>query len=170
MLTRWGETSKTVTDKNARGEVWDDLTVKSVTELETLAKHLRRRLHLIPMTPSRRREFEALNFQKPLQADESLRKWFDIGLATWNGNATSPPRAIKDSELPFITRMVQRRHILIHNGGVVDDEYMRLSGDTQARLGERIRISSNEAKHFVEVVHDMGLNLLDGVELGLEEA
>jgi hypothetical protein len=170
MLTRWYETSKTVTDRNARGEVWDDLTVKSVTELETLAKHLRRRLHLIPMTPCRRREFEALNFQRPLHADESLRRWFDIGFVAWNGNATTPPRAIKDSELPFITKMVQRRHILIHNGGVVDDEYLRLSGDTKARLGEQIRVSSNEAKHFVEVVAEMGLNLLDGVELGLEEA
>ena len=111
-----------------------------------------------------------MNFQRPLQADESLRKWLDIGLVAWNGNASTPPRAIKESELPFITKMVQRRHILIHNGGVVDDEYLRLSGDTQARLGERNRVSSNEAKHFVEVVAEMGLNLLDGVELGLEEA
>jgi hypothetical protein len=170
MLTRWEETNKSVTDKNARGEVWDDLTVKSVTEFETLAKHLRLRLLVLPMTPNRRRELEALNFQSPLQADAALRKWFDIGVVAWNGNATTPPRAIKDAEVPFITKMVQRRHILIHNGGVVDEEYLRLSGDKQARLGERIRVSSSEAKHFVEVMSEMGLNLLDGVELGLEEA
>jgi hypothetical protein len=66
--------------------------------------------------------------------------------------------------------MVQRRHILIHNGGVVDADYLKFSGDTQSRLDERIRVSSRDARHFVEVVSEMGLNLLDGVECGFEEA
>jgi hypothetical protein len=52
----------------------------------------------------------------------------------------------------------------------VDEEYLRLSGDNQVRPDERIRVSSNEARHFVEVVREMGLNLLDGVEYGFEEA
>jgi len=170
MLTRWDQTDKTVTDRNARGEVWDDLTVKSVTEFETLAKHLRRRLLTFPMTRSRRQQLEELNFQTPLQADDSLRQWFDIGVVTWNGNAKIPPRAVRQLELPFITKMLQRRHILIHNSGIVDDDYIKLSGDKQVRLDERIRIPSNEAKHFVEVIREMGLNLLDGVEFGFEEA
>lgn len=170
MLSRWDHTDKTVTDKNARAKVWDELTVTSVTEFETLAKHLRRRLLVIPMTRSRKQQLEDLSFQSPLQADEVLRRWFDIGVLEWTGNATNPPRAVKQSEHPFVTKMLQRRHILIHNGGVVDEDYLKFSGDSQARLHERIRISSNEARHFVEVVGEMGLNLLDGVEYGLEEA
>ena len=58
----------------------------------------------------------------------------------------------------------------MHNGGVADQDYLDLSGDTQARLGERIRIRSNEAKRFVEVVRELGLNLLDNVEDGFMEA
>ena len=170
MLTRWEGTAKNITDRNARGEVWEELTTKSVTEFETLAKHLRRRLVTFPMTRSRRQQLEELNFQSPLQADESLRKWFDIGVVAWNGNAKIPPRAVKQSELPFITKMLQRRHILIHNSGVVDNDYLNLSADKQVRLDERIRIPSNDAKHFVEIVREMGLNLLDGVEYGFEEA
>lgn len=170
MLTRWEETDKKVSDRKARGEVWDDLTVKSVTEFETLAKHLRRRLLTFPMTRSRRQAVEELSFQIPLQADIALRQWFDIGIVEWKGNATTPPRAVRQLELPFVTKMLQRRHILIHNSGVVDGDYLRLSGDNQVRLDERIRIPSNEAKHFVEVVREMGLNLLDGVEFGFEEA
>jgi len=170
MLTRWDETDKNISDKNARGEVWDDLTVKSVTEFETLAKHLRRRLLTFPMTRSRRQAVDELNLQSPLQADEALRQWFDIGVVAWNGNAKVPPRAVKQQELAFITKMIQRRHILIHNGGVVDEDYLKLSGDGQVRLDERIRVSSREARHFVEVVSEMGLNLLDGVEYGFEEA
>jgi len=170
MLTRWEETDKKVSDRNARSEVWDDLTVKSVTEFETLAKHLRRSLLTFPMTRSRRQAVEELSFQTPLQADIALRQWFDIGIVEWKGNATTPPRAVKQLELPFVTKMLQRRHILIHNSGVVDGDYLRLSGDNQVRLDERIRIPSNEAKHFVEVIREMGLNLLDGVEFGFEEA
>jgi hypothetical protein len=60
--------------------------------------------------------------------------------------------------------MIQRRHILIHNRGIVDDEYLDLSEDTSFALGERIRIRSTEAKRFLERVRDMGLNLIDNVE------
>jgi len=62
--------------------------------------------------------------------------------------------------------MVQRRHILIHNGGVVDRDYLELSGDTDVSLDERIQISSKEARRFLQDVRQMGLNLLDNIEDG----
>jgi hypothetical protein len=169
-LTRWEETNKSVTDRNQRAEVWADLTVKSVTEFETLAKHLRRKLLVFPMTRKRKEELEELNFQNPLEADPALRQWFDIGVIEWSGNETTPLRSLKDAELPFIKKMLQRRHILVHNSGVVDENYLKLSGDTQARLHERIRVASNDAKRFVQLVTEMGMNLLDGVEEGFMEA
>lgn len=168
MLTRWEETNQKVTGRSQREEVWEDLTVKSLSEFEALAKHLRRKLLCFRMTPSRRRQLEELNFQRPLQADDSLRQWFDIGVLQWNGNAATPARALPQSDIPFITKMIQRRHILTHNGGVVDQEYLELSGDTQARLDERISVRSNEAKRFVEIVREMGLNLLDNIEDSLD--
>ncbi len=169
-LARWTETDKNVTDRYQRGEVWEDMTVKCLSEFEALAKHLRQRLLCFPMTANRVKEVKALNFQRPLQTDEPLRQWFDIGVLRWNGNDTKPPRAIPQDDLQFIRKMIQRRHILMHNGGVVDQDYLDLSGDTQARLGERIRIRSNEAKRFVEAVRELGLNLLDNVEDGFMEA
>ena len=165
-LVRWTETDSNVTDRYQRGEVWEDITVKCLSEFEALAKHLRQRLLRFPMTANRMKEVEALNFQRPLEADEPLRQWFDIGVLRWNGNDTKPPRAIPKDDLSFIKKMIQRRHILMHNGGVVDQDYLDFSGDTQARLGEHIRIRSNEAKRFVEVVRELGLNLLDNVEDG----
>jgi hypothetical protein len=170
MLRRWDQTNKAVFDRDPRRQVWEDLTVKSVTEFETLAKHLRRKLLTFPLSRKRRQHLEALNFQSPLRADESLRQWFDISVLQWNGDGETPARAIEQSEIPFVRRMIQRRHILVHNGGVVDEDYLRLSGDTQARLHEQIRIRSNEARRFVELVSEMGLNLLDGIEDGFTEA
>jgi hypothetical protein len=170
MLARWDETDKSVSDPGLRGRVWEDLTIKSIAEFEALANHLRRKLLTFPMTRKRREELEAMSFQSPLQADDSLRQWFDIGILQWDGDVTTPARALERAEHAFVKKMVQRRHILIHNGGVVDENYVRLSGDTQARLHEQIRIRSREAKRFVELIAEMGLNLLDGVEDGFKEA
>jgi hypothetical protein len=65
--------------------------------------------------------------------------------------------------------MIQKRHILMHNGGLVDQEYLDLGGDTQVRLDERISIRSHEAKHFIASVRGMAANLLDNVEYGFSD-
>jgi hypothetical protein len=116
------------------------------------------------MTARRRKQLEDLSFQRPLAANDSLMQWFDVGLLDWLGNATIPKRTIPPDEVAFIKKMVQRRHILIHNRGIVDQEYLDLSGDTSFALGERISIRSAEAKRFLERIRDMGLNLLDNVD------
>jgi hypothetical protein len=169
MLKRLDEVKNNVTDRKERGLVWEDMTKDIVGAFEYLAKHLRVKLLNFPMTPKRRRRLEELNFQKPLQANESLVQWFDIGLLVWRGNTTTPKRVVPDSDLPLIKRMIQRRHIIIHNGGVVDQDYLDLSGDNQVQLGERIGIRSNETKRFIEIIRTMAENLMDNVEYGFVE-
>jgi hypothetical protein len=169
MLIRWDEVKNKVSDRQERGAIWEEMTVKVLSEFEALGKHLRCKLLCFPMTPNRRKELEKLNFQKPLKADELLVQWFDIGLLEWAGNGATPQRIVASSELAFIKKMIQRRHILIHNGGIVDQEYLELSGDTAARLNERIGIDSNEAKRFIDNVRRMAENLLDNVEYAFEK-
>jgi hypothetical protein len=166
MLVRWADVDKNVSDKKSRAAVWEEMTKNIVGDFEHLAKHLRVRLFNSPMTPSRRKRMEELNFQQPLQANESLMQWFDIGLLVWPGNAKTPKRVVPDSDLPFIRKMIQRRHILIHNGGIVDQGYLDLSGENQVQLGERIRVRGNEAKRFAEIVRVMAENFMDNVEYG----
>lgn len=110
-----------------------------------------------------------LSFQRPLDADDLLMQWFDIGLLRWRGDKLTPPRQVSESERPFIAKMVQRRHILMHNGGIVDEEYLARSGDDSVRLNERIRVASNEAKRFIEDCQQMGANLIANVENGFAE-
>jgi len=169
MLTRWGEAEKTVSDRRERGDIWEDMTKAGVSEFEALARHLRIRLLRLPMTSNRRKELEELNFQRPLQANEALVHWFDIGVLEWPGDDSTPKRVMPQADLPFVRKMIQRRHILMHNGGIVDQEYLDSSGDASVRLGERIRIRSHEAKRFIECVCNMGANFLDNVENGFSE-
>ncbi|HET9743054.1 MAG TPA: hypothetical protein VFQ00_09915 [Terriglobales bacterium] len=170
LLTRIQETKSSVPDRHQREPTWEQITISVLSEFEALAKHLRRRLLRFPMTPNRRKELETLNFQKPLLANECLVEWFDIGLLDWRGDDSAPPNAISSSEIPFIRKMIQRRHILIHNGGLVDQEYLDLSGDTGVRLDERITIRSRETKRFLENIEAMGKNFLNNVEHGFGES
>ncbi len=174
MLSRLEETKKsfpenTPSDRKARGEVWEDLTKASLSDFEALAKHLRTKLLLFPMTSKRRKRLEELNFQAPMTANEMLVECFDIGLFEWAGDEVRSQRSVPESDLPFIKKMIQKRHILIHNGGMVDEDYLAFSGDTQVALGERISVSSKEAKRFIECVRAMGANLMDNVEFGFGE-
>ncbi len=169
MSDRWEHTRKTISDETERGAVWEDMTEKCVKQFEAFAKHLRAKLLRFPMTSSRRRELEGLSFQRPFQADESLTQWFDIGLFEWPGNPTIPKRSVPNSALPFIRLMLQKRHILMHNLGVVDQDYLDKSGDSQVRLNERIRVSGEEIRRFIENIQSMGAILLDNVEYGFSE-
>lgn len=169
MLTRVEETKKTVSERKERGVIWEGMTVTSLSDFEALARHLRVRLLRFPLTPNRRKRLEELNFQIPAQANESLVQWFDIGVLEWAGNNSIPKRAVPTNDLPFIKKMIQKRHILMHNGGIVDQEYLDRSGDTGARLGERISIGSQDVKRFIGCVRAMADNLLDNVEYGFTE-
>jgi hypothetical protein len=166
MLKRVDEVKNTVADRRERGLIWEEMTKNIVGNFEHLAKHLRVKLLNLPMTPNRRKRLEELNFQKPLQTNDTLLEWFDIGLLAWPGDGTARKRVVPDADLPFIKKMVQRRHILIHNGGIVDQEYLDLSGDTQVQLGERISIGSNEIRRFIGCIRTMAENLMDNVEYG----
>lgn len=168
-LARLEQIRSTVSDQRERGETWERMTKDAVSRFEFLAKHLRRKLLLLPMTPRRRKELERLNFQQPLSADRSLKQWFDVGLLEWVGTPNHPKRQVPQSEIQFIGIMVQKRHILIHNGGLVDQEYLDKSGDTQARLDERISVRSREARRFLTDVRDLGMNMLDNIEESLKE-
>lgn len=169
MLARWDEVSRTISDRKERGEAWEAVTIASLSEFEALANHLRAKLLLFPMTSKRRKQVQGLTFQRPFEADALLAQWFDISILKWPGDADTPARSVPESDFPFIKKMIQRRHILIHNRGHVDQEYLDLSGDTQARLSERIRVRSTEAKRFIEISQQMGANLMDNVEFGFGE-
>jgi hypothetical protein len=155
-----------VTDRHEREVVWEQMTTGAVSRLEALAKHLRKLLVLFPMTANRRKQLQQLNFQKVFESDNLLQQWFDIGFFEWPGDDEVPKRQIALDDQAFIRKMLQKRHILIHNGGVVDEEYLRLAGDTTVRLDERVRIKSHDARRLLMLMREMASNLLDNVERG----
>ena len=66
--------------------MWEKMTVDAVSRLEALGRHLRRKLLGYPLSVSRRRQLEKLNFQQPSTADRLSKGvvWnWTFGMA-WN--------------------------------------------------------------------------------------
>ena len=59
---------------------------------------------------------------------------------------------LTNDEWKAAIREYQRRHVLSHRAGVVDQEYIDKSGDRTAIAGRKIIISENEVRDLVAII------------------
>lgn len=145
------------------------VAIALVTELEALGKHLRRKLLLIPVTQRRRKKLEGISFQRITEANGILEEIFDLGFFE-RSTVGSNSNGISEDEKSFINLMLQKRHVLVHNGGIADETYINKSGDTATRIDERIGVLGWEAERFLKLIEQLGNNFIANVEQGLLEA
>jgi hypothetical protein len=69
---------------------------------------------------------------------------------------------ITDEELGRLQVLYQRRHILSHSEGIVDEKYLEKTGDIKYKIGQRIVVSARD-------IEDL-LSILEKLSNGLEEA
>ncbi len=67
---------------------------------------------------------------------------------------------LSESELNFLQLMFQRRHILEHNNGIVDQQYLNKSGDMSYMLGQRIIVKEKDAYHLLDILTKLGHELM----------
>lgn len=58
---------------------------------------------------------------------------------------------LSKEELNFLNLMFQRRHIMEHNGGMVDDQYINKSNDRSYIIGQRLVIKEKEIIRLIEL-------------------
>ncbi len=92
---------------------------------------------------------EKLSFQNLDRASQSITDLFGIDLA---GGVT-------DDEWKIAVQGFQKRHLLAHKMGVIDDEYVRKSGDSGAVAGRKVRIEANEVRELVLIVDKLARHL-----------
>jgi hypothetical protein len=151
---RFEKTDRDLTDSHRRAEEWELINNMAFSSFEPLGNHLRMRLMLFPATAKRRNDLANLSFQRIVSSANALERWFDIDVF----------KDINEAERRFVNLMMQRRHIVTHNAGRVDEDYLAHSGDTSCRLNQRIRIRSAEVKRLLPFVRKMCDNLLNGFE------
>jgi DegV family protein with EDD domain len=68
-------------------------------------------------------------------------------------------------ELAFMKLMFQRRHLLEHNNGMVDQRYLDKSGDTSYSLGQRIIVKEADAHSLLAILRKLG-NSITTLQIG----
>jgi hypothetical protein len=143
-----------IKEPHLRAEEWKRLLSDCISQFESLANDVRKQLHRIPTTPRRRSDLDQLGFQQILKAHGCLKSWYGIEMLGRFAEADST----------FLNKMFNRRHLVIHTGNRVDEEYLRNTNDTSVQLHQVIRIDSNEIRRLIGLTTTAGKNLISGYE------
>jgi hypothetical protein len=93
------------------------------------------------ITPPRQNSFQRL--------DEGSKMWeaaLGHGYEDW----------LDAAELAELNTLFQRRHLLAHRDGIVDDKYAQRSGDSTYRVGQRIVVAVSDVVRMTALVAKLG--------------
>ncbi len=96
---------------------------------------------------------EHVSFQNLEGAKQNMRRHFGLDLTA----------GLTDNEWKAAILGFQKRHLLSHKMGVVDAEYVRKSGDTQAVVGHKINVDAEEVRELGLIIGKLGRYLSDAM-------
>lgn len=86
----------------------------------------------------------------------------DVGSELWEAELGASYEQILDAAAMERLRVCyQQRHLLAHQQGIVDADYVTRSGDTSYALGQRLIIKDSVVSEFADLVERLGTALLD---------
>ena len=85
---------------------------------------------------------ERIRFQDLKGARRSLRRATGIDLSS----------QVTADEWQSLVRAFQKRHLIAHRMGVVDEDYVTKAADKEAIVGRRIRVSPEEVRNLLQLV------------------
>lgn len=71
--------------------------------------------------------------------------------------------AITSEQWNFVCRVFQKRHLLAHKMGVIDDEYVQKTNDAGAIAGRKVQVSRDEVISCIGLVETLGRRLFAGL-------
>jgi hypothetical protein len=87
-----------------------------------------------------------VSFQGIGKAAENVRKLFGIDLTAF----------VSADEWRAIVVAFQKRHLVAHRAGVIDEQYIAQSGDTSAEAGRKIRVDQAEVRNLLALLSQIG--------------
>jgi hypothetical protein len=87
-----------------------------------------------------------VSFQNLEGARQHMNGLFKVDLTT----------ALTDEEWKAAAQAFQKRHLLSHTMGVMDDEYVRRSGDPYAVVGRKVSIDAGEVRQLAQIIGKLG--------------
>jgi hypothetical protein len=92
---------------------------------------------------------QEISFQNLSEAQKNVQDSFGIDLSA----------ALDPEEWKTTCRCFQKRHLLAHHMGIVDEKYVKKSGDPQARVGRKVSIDADEVRSLISWIMRLGRHL-----------
>lgn len=95
-----------------------------------------------------------IRFQNIAAARDRVRAQFGVDFTA----------AVTPADWSHVQRAFQKRHLLAHKMGVVDEDYLSATGDSPALLGRKISVSAPEVRELVARLKVLGAELFRSLE------
>lgn len=102
----------------------------------------------------KRKKDTKVNFQRIKEANEILKKEYDVNIF----------RNLDEATVSFVIKMFMQRHIFMHSAGRVDKDYINKSGDKNVRDGQLLRGDNNELNYFIETICNISKKLFQQIQ------
>ena len=97
---------------------------------------------------------QEISFQNLSGAQKNVQNLFGIDLSA----------ALDAEEWKTTCRCFQKRHLLAHRMGIVNQDYLKKSGDTQAKVGRKVSIDADEVRVMVQLIGRLGRQLTEELQ------
>jgi len=94
-----------------------------------------------------------ISFQNLESAKENFKMHFDIDL----------DHGLSREEWNIANMSFLKRHLLAHKLGIVDEDYIRRSGDTNATTGRKVRISYEDTLALIPIIEKLAGNMVESL-------
>ncbi len=95
-----------------------------------------------------------ITFQNIGNAQTKVQKLFSLDITG----------GIDTNDWDFVIKGFQKRHLLAHKMGVIDDEYIKKAKDPKAVAGRKIVVTPDEVLQLTQLIRTIGNNLFDGLK------
>jgi len=96
----------------------------------------------------------SISFQNIARARDRVRDLFGLDFAA----------SSNESDWTRVCRCFQKRHLLAHKMGVVDDEYVQATGDGTVVIGRKCQVDANEVRALVTSLRILGETLFEALK------
>lgn len=136
------------------GDAYNNYVKEAVSHFDTFGRTFSRLLsQKIRMTPRRKDKLNGISAH-------NLETFHSVFLECLDIDAF---KNLNDEEIHFTKLMFHRRHIYEHNGGEVDEKYLKDSGDTTVKLKQMIRETQSNAHRVCTTILKLAESIHQGV-------
>ena len=91
-------------------------------------------------------KIEKISFQNIRKAKTDIQNQFNFDFTS----------GVSEDSWRFINICFQKRHLLSHNLGIVDQEYISKTNDRSVVIGKRIHITPDDSIEFINMIQEIG--------------